>query len=355
MLLEELGYNHELEQFRIDQNLKDFEVGRVVTEHKERYIVKTDENVYDSEVIGNLRFTAQDRSDFPAVGDWVAISVFDSSNAVIHKILPRKSVIQRQAVGKEGEIQIIATNVDYAFIVQAADMDFNINRLERYLAISASANVEPIIVLTKTDLIDVAELDSMLNQIKERIDIEFVFTVSNISKTGYEELIKVFIRGKTYCFLGSSGVGKSTLINNLSGQELMKTNSISSSTNKGRHITSHRELILLEKGGILIDNPGMREVGIADLEGSLDNVFDDIKQLSNQCRYANCEHVHEKGCAVLEALESGAINKSSYDNYLKLKKENEHFQSSVAEKRKKDKQFGKMVKDFKKHRNQNKF
>src|SRR5512138_1829257 len=154
MKLEDLGYTNKLEKFRIENNLKDFEIGRVISEHKERYVVKTEKGEFESEITGNLRFSARGREDFPAVGDWVALTTYDTDFAIIHKIFPRYSVISRQAVGQFGEIQIIATNIDYALLVQSADRDFNINRLERYLTICHSSRVSPVIILSKIDLTD---------------------------------------------------------------------------------------------------------------------------------------------------------------------------------------------------------
>jgi ribosome biogenesis GTPase len=264
MRLEDLGYNNKLKLFRIEQNLNNFEIGRIITEHKERYIVKTTKNEFEAEITGNMRFTAKSREDFPAVGDWVALTMNDLNFAIIHKILPRFSIIKRQAVGQFGEIQIIATNIDYAFLVQAVDRDFNINRLERYLTICNSSKVSPIIVLSKTDVINEQKISEIIDNVKQRIKNVPVIAISNETKIGYEAIKKVIEKGKTYCMLGSSGVGKSTLLNNLSGRTIMRTDAISQSTNKGRHVTSHRELIILENGGIIIDNPGMREVGIAD-------------------------------------------------------------------------------------------
>jgi ribosome biogenesis GTPase len=263
MTLEDLGYNDIIEKSRIEQDLDNFEIGRVISEHRERYVVKTIRGEFQAEITGIMRFTAKTREGFPAVGDWVAMTTYDYDTALIHHILPRFSNIKRQAVGQFGEIQIIATNIDYAFLVQAADRDFNINRLERYLTICNSSNVKPIIVLTKIDLIDELRINEILESIKARIKDVPVIPISNETKNGYEALNTIIERGKTYCMLGSSGVGKSSLLNNLSGKSLMKTDNISQSTNKGKHVTSHRELIILENGGILIDNPGMREVGIA--------------------------------------------------------------------------------------------
>jgi ribosome biogenesis GTPase len=354
MKLEDLGYTDALENFRRENKLQDFDIGRIVAEHKERYIVKTEHGDYEAEITGNLRFSAKGREDFPAVGDWVAITLYDSDFSIIHKVLPRFSTISRQAVGHFGEIQIIATNIDYALLVQAADRDFNINRLERYLTICYSSNVNPIIVLTKTDLITDDLKDDIVARIRQRIKNIPVFTISNETQAGYEDLKKMIQKGKTFCFLGSSGVGKSSLLNNLAGRNLMKTNTISSSTNKGRHVTSHRELIVLENGGILIDNPGMREVGIADAAQGLETTFDLIFDLSKNCKFKDCTHTSEIGCSVLQAVDEGNLDAALYENYMKMEREKKHFESTVAERRKKEKSFGKMVKDYKNLKKKNK-
>lgn len=355
MKLENFGYNDKLQELRVENNLSDFEIGRVIAEHKERYIVKTEQGEFDAEITGNLRFSSKSREDFPAVGDWVVLTIHDSDFAIIHSILPRHSVISRQAVGKFGEIQIIATNIDYAFLVQAVDRDFNINRLERYLTICNSSKVKPIIVLTKTDLINEQKITEIAGSIKQRINDILVFAISNETQDGLEALKMSIEKGKTYCMLGSSGVGKSTLLNNLSGATLMKTDTISKSTNKGRHITSHRELIVLENGGILIDNPGMREVGIADTAIGLETTFDRIISLSQKCKFKDCTHTNEIGCAVLDAVEKGEIDKKSYENYLKMEREKAHFESTIEERRKKDKEFGKVLKNYKKDMKRNIF
>ena len=348
MTLEDLGYNLELENYRKEHDLDSFEVGRVISEHKERYVVKTPDKEYDGEIIGNLRYTALNRSDFPAVGDWVAISSYDDNKVLIHSVFPRKTIIERQAVGKQGEKQIIATNIDYAFIVQAVDRDFNINRIERVLTICHTSNVKPMIILNKIDLISDNTLSELVSKVQERIKQVPIIPISNESQKGFEKLKERIEKGKTYCLLGSSGVGKSTLLNSLLGKQLMKTHSISASTNKGRHVTSHRELFVLEKGGILIDNPGVREVGIADAKEGLEITFGAIFELSKDCKFKDCTHTTEVGCAVLKAVESGEIDNSSYENFLKMEREKERFELTVAEKRKKDKDFGKMMKNYKK-------
>jgi ribosome biogenesis GTPase len=348
MRLEDLGYNDQLEKFSADNNLNSFETGRVVAEHKERYIVMTANGEFEAEVTGNMRFTAKSREDYPAVGDWVALTIYESGFAVIHKILPRFSIIKRQAVGQFGEVQVIAANIDHALLVQAADRDFNINRLERYLTICNSSGVSPIIVLSKIDLTDERRICEITENIKSRIKNVPVIAISSESRDGYETLKSAIEKGKTYCMLGSSGVGKSTLLNNLSGKTIMRTDTISTSTNKGRHVTSHRELVILENGGILIDNPGMKEVGIADSASGLEITFDTIVGFAQNCKFKDCTHTSETGCAVLDAVENGEIDNASYENYLKMEKEKAYFESTVVERRKNDKKFGKLLKRYKK-------
>ncbi len=355
MKLEDLGYYDKLEEFRLENHRENFEIGRVIAEYKERYIISTTKGEFDAEITGNMRFTAKSREDFPAVGDWVALSTYDSDFAIIYKILPRFSIIKRQAVGQFGGIQIISTNIDYAFLVQAVDRDFNINRLERYLTICNSSKVSPIIVLSKIDLINEQQLSEILAYIKNRISNVPVIAISNETQDGYDRITAMIEKGKTYCMLGSSGVGKSTLLNNLSGKTIMRTDTISQSTNRGRHVTSHRELFVLENGGILIDNPGMREVGIADSTSGLEITFDRIVTLSQNCKFKDCTHTGEAGCSVLEAVENGELDKASYENYLKMEREKAHFESTVAERRKKDRDFGKIMKNYKKDKNKNKY
>ncbi len=348
MTLEQLGYPPSLDDYRVENHLDQFETGRIIEEHKERYLVATDRGEYEAEITGHLRFSATSREDFPAVGDWVALSVHEPDFALIHAILPRTSVIRRQAIGRAGEIQIIATNIHGAFLVQAVDRDFNINRLERYLTICHTSGVKPVIVLTKTDLVDQSRIDEVLELIKKRVKDVPVIAISNETLEGYAAIDGLMDKGKTYCLLGSSGVGKSTLLNNLSGRAIMKTGSISESTQRGKHVTSHRELILLENGAVLIDNPGMREVGIADSSSGLETTFDRILSLAPDCKFKDCSHTGEAGCAVIAAVEQGEVDRASYENYLKMEREKARFESTVAERRRKERQWGKMYKNYKK-------
>ncbi len=353
--LAELGYTDDLARYRQQQNLSSFEVGRISAEHRERYSVLTEQGEVEAEIVGSLRFSASDRSGFPAVGDWVAISAFNEKEAIIHAIYPRRSILERQAVGKFGEKQIIATNIDHALILQAVDRDFNLNRLERYMIVSYAGKIDPIIVLSKIDLVDPELLARLMSEVSDRIRDVRILALSNLTGDGFEALVRLIKEGKTYCLLGSSGVGKSTLVNRLTGREGMITKSISESTKKGRHTTTHREMFVLGSGGILIDNPGMREIGLTDMGGGLESAFNHIAELSEKCKFSDCQHLREKDCAVLEAVHHGELDRAAYENYLKMEKEKIRFQSSVAEKRRKDKEFGKMVKAFKKNKKQNEF
>ena len=346
MKLTELGFTEHLSKLTDSGELSEFTIGRVTQEHRERYVVSDGEHEYEAEISGNLRYTASSRVDFPAVGDWVAMTVYDADQAVIQKILPRTTVLARQAVGKTGEIQIISTNIDFAFIVQAISNNFNINRLERYLAICYSAGIEPILVLSKTDLVTEEETGEAVRQLEKRDrNIKYIL-LSNITRDGLDRILEIMEKGKTYCVIGSSGVGKSTLINNLMEKEILRTGEISLSTNKGKHVTEHRELIVLDNGGIVIDTPGMRELGMTDDADGIRTTFHDIEELSVNCRFPDCRHTEEDGCAVIKALNDGTIDRESYENYLKLIREQERYQSTVAEKRKRDKQFGKMLKNY---------
>ena len=346
MNLEDLGLTKRLS---LDIKSTDSEgtvIGRVTKEHRERYVVSDGEHEYEAEITGNLRYTASSREDFPAVGDWVAMSVYDADQAVIHKILPRTTILARQAVGKTGEKQIISTNIDYAFIVQAISNNFNINRLERYLSICYSAGIVPILVLSKTDLVTEEETDAAVRVLEKRDRNVKYILLSNVTRDGLDRILEIMEKGKTYCVIGSSGVGKSTLINNLMEKEILKTGEISLSTNKGKHVTEHRELIVLDNGGIVIDTPGMKELGMTDDADGISTTFHDIDQLSANCRFPDCSHTDEDGCAVLEALNNGTIDRESYENYLKLIREQQRFSSTVAEKRRKDKSLSKLIKNY---------
>jgi ribosome biogenesis GTPase len=353
MNLYDLGLTDHLTEYIKLNKLSDFSIGRVTQEHRERYVVSTGDIEYEAEITGNLRFSANSRADFPAVGDWVNMKIYDSGQAIIHGILPRKSVLERQAVGKSGEIQIISSNIDVALIIQAINNNFSINRLERYLTICYSANIEPVLVISKIDLSTEKEINETINSLESRDKKVKHILLSNVTLSGLDQIMGLIKKGKTYCVVGSSGVGKSTLINNLLKKNILKTGQISISTNKGRHITEHRELFILEGGGIIIDTPGMKELGMTDNKEGIETTFQDIFDIALKCKFPDCKHINETGCAVIEALDNGTIERDSFDNFLKINKEQERFQTTVAEKRKKDKVFGKMIKNYFKEKGKN--
>jgi ribosome biogenesis GTPase len=353
MTLEDLGYNQKLEDYHSKNSFEGFDVGRVITEHKDRYTVSNGSTEFEAELIGNLRFTAISKSDLPTVGDWVAMVAYDDNKALIHAIFPRKNVLERQAVGKFGQKQIIASNIDYGLIVQAINRDFSINRLQRYLTLCYASQIEPVIILSKTDLSSNALIDELLDEIKRRIDQIPVLPVSNKTHEGLEALKAMLFKGKTYCLLGSSGVGKSSLINSLQAETLAKTAAISERIDRGKHITTQRQLFPLKNGAILIDNPGMREVGITDNAESLSQTFEKISELSSQCKYSDCTHTSEKGCTVLEALDNGFLDEKTLENYYKMENEQAHFTSSMQERKNKDKNLGKIIREMKSFRKKN--
>lgn len=344
---EDMGYDTFFESNRERLKLGGFPAARVIAEYKESYRVKSVSGEYLAKITGKQMFDALSREDYPAVGDWVAITELGQGQAVIRGVLPRKTMIKRRSSGKN-ETQIIAANVDAAFVVEAVDGDYNLNRFERYFAIANDGGVLPAIVLNKTDLITKEELDIKSEQIKSRFRSTDMIPTSTVTDEGLDELKSYIAKGKTYCFLGSSGVGKSSLINKLIGKTVIKTKDIDLRTDRGKHTTTGREMYFLENGGIVIDNPGMREVGMADAAAGIDDIFDEITKLAKNCKYADCTHTQEPGCEVLAAIKSGKLDEEKYSNYVSLKNEAEFYEMTQLEKREKDRQFGKFIKTAKK-------
>jgi len=344
--LDDLGYS---EFFKSSQNsleLQNYPAARVVAEYREVYKVRNNDGEFLAKVTGKHMFTAENREDYPAVGDWVAIEVLPENKALIRGILPRKTILKKKYSNKQ-ENQVIATNIDTAFIVESMDRDYNLNRFERFFVLAIEGHITPIMVLNKIDLISKIELDDRIKKIQNRFTSVAITTTSTLMKEKLDGLRNYIERGKTYCFLGSSGVGKSSLINGLLQKDEIKTREMGLVTGKGKHTTTTREMYFLENGGLVIDNPGTREVGIADSEIGIETVFDEISNLSKECKYSNCTHMHEPGCVVLKAVEEERIDKDKYTNFIKLKKEVEYYKLTNIEKREKDKKFGKFIKKAK--------
>jgi len=345
--LQELGYSDFFADNRKSDNNSELIPARVIAEHKELYVVRTEAAQFSAKITGKMMHQALFREDYPAVGDWVLIKALSDGQAHIYEILPRKAILKRKSPDSS-DAQIIATNIDIAFIVQAPDHGYNLNRFERYFAMAKAGQIKPVIVLNKADLISDAEREKIFAEIKSRFPDTDIHATSAATGMGIDELKKTIQKGLTYCFIGSSGVGKSSIINALLGEARLKTGEISDCGNRGRHVTVHRELFLLEGGGLLIDNPGLREIGLLDSSAGVEDVFADIYELARSCRFSDCTHQHEKGCAVLEALDNGTLNNGKYDNYMKLRKEDEYNSMSKLEKRQKDRKFGKFIKGVKK-------
>jgi len=353
MKIEDFGYDSFFEASRNNLQLGDFSVARVVTELKGAYRVRNESGEYLAKVTGKQVFKALSREDYPAVGDWVAISTLDDEHAVIQGLLPRRTMIKRRhgdknRAGERRDVQVIAANIDVAFVVESVDRDYNLNRFERYFAIARDGGVAPAIILNKIDLISPEELENRLRELKDRFPgVDMVLT-SIVNDEGLDDLRGYLEPGKTYCFLGSSGVGKSSLINKLLGADSIRTGGISSYSGRGKHTTTARQMYFLQSGAIVIDNPGMREVGMTDASQGIDSFFNEVAALARACKYVNCTHTHEPGCAVIKAVESGSLDAGKYSNYVALRKEAEFYEMNDFERREKDRQFGKFIKTVKK-------
>lgn len=349
--IQKLGFN---DQFRknVDPALFDqFTIARVIAVNKNSFMISTGAREIFAELTGKFLFNTDSVFDLPTVGDWVLIQSFDDDSlAIIHEKLPRKSLLKRKTPGKKIEYQLIAANIDTAIIMQSMESDFNLRRLERYLTMIIQNDIHPIILLSKCDLISPEQIEERKNEISQTAPGIDIISFSNISKPDIDIIKARLIPGKTYCLLGSSGVGKTTLLNNLIDEELYKTFPVKEKDGRGRHTTTRRELIVLGNGAIMIDNPGMRELGIISADSAINEIFNEISEKSENCRYADCTHTVEQGCAILEAVRTGEISESRYNNYLKMFKESQYNEMSYLEKRQKDKKIGKFIHNYYKNK-----
>lgn len=340
------GWNNTLFQQKQSSQFNNFSHGRVSIVHKTCYEVIAEEGLFKCELTGNMLY-GRSPEEYPCTGDWVIYQPIDHDKGIIYDILPRTKTLYRKKSGTESQRQSIAVHVDKAFIVQSLDANFNVRRIERFMVQILDEGIIPVLVLTKADLgFNEEEIKHSLKHLSYKLPF-FITSVHSPKKI--DKLRKYIKRGETIVFTGSSGVGKSSLINALCDEELLATSSISESTGKGRHTSTRREMVLLNNSGILIDSPGVREFGITSDNANVLSSVLNISYLEKTCRYKDCTHTNEPGCSVLEALKNGTLDYSVYESYLKLCKESFHFTASEQEKRKRDKSLGKMVKDYKKY------
>ena len=317
---------------------------RITLQEKGMYRIFTSTGEQNALVSGKFQFDAQSVSDYPAVGDYVLVSRADPDTAIIHHVLPRKSLFLRKAAGTSQTEQVVAANIDTVFLCMSLNNDFNLRRLERYLAAAWESKADPVVLLTKADLCeDVVRKQAEAESIAMGVT---VLTASAADADGYQQLMPYITVCKTVAFVGSSGVGKSTLINRLLGEDRLATDGLRNN-DKGRHTTTHRELLILPNGAMVIDTPGMRELGMWDAASGVEQTFADMEALAARCRFRNCSHTSEPGCAIRDALQRGELDSRRWQSYQKLKSETSYAadsESYLAAKERKFKEISKINK-----------
>jgi ribosome biogenesis GTPase len=318
--LQQLGFNEERKEQATQWMEKGYAPARVTQEHKGMYVLLTEHGEVRGSISGKMNFEAFAREDYPAVGDWVMSDVRETEGtATIHAVLPRTSKFSRKIAGMTTEEQIIATNIDTVFLVNAMNKDLNVRRIERYLLLAWESGANPVIVLSKSDLCE--NVHERVNEVETVAMGVPVLVISSQTGEGVEELSPYLEEGKTVALLGSSGAGKSTLVNRLYGEEIQKVKEIRDGDDKGKHTTTHRELFLLPNGGLLIDTPGMREIQLWNANDGLSESFQDVEAYADVCKFRDCQHDGEPGCAVEAAIENGDLTNERFASYQKLQRE----------------------------------
>lgn len=344
------GWNAHLEEQKRLSAFSGFLHGRVTVTHKTCYEVVAETGTFSCQLTGNLLYGG-DTSGYPCTGDWVLFQEMDVDKGVIFAVLPRCKALYRTKVGSESHKQLIASFVDKAVIVQGLDTDVNVRRIERMMVQIADAGISPVLVLNKCDLEhNKEEIEAVLKHLGTRIP---VFYTSIYRLETVKDFRKIISPGETIVLIGLSGSGKSSLANALCGNSYLETSSISESTGKGRHTSTRRELLLLEEAGVLIDTPGIKQFGITSGDESQISDILGISDFEGQCRFSDCQHTGEAGCAVLKAVEEGELEEGIYNNYLRMRREAIHYTTSVHERRKSERSFSKMVKGAKNYKNNN--
>ncbi|KIY22262.1 MULTISPECIES: ribosome small subunit-dependent GTPase A [Mesobacillus] len=329
--LESIGMTAEIKKYFEEDRFQGYKLGRIALEHKHSFRVWLEEGEYLCTLSGKLTYEANSRDDLPAVGDWVAVKTSPGEmRGTIRGILPRKSKFSRKAAGQVTEEQIVAANIDTVFIVNSLNDDLNLRRIERYLLLAWESGSNPVIILSKADL--EPDLETKLELVAGVAIGVPVIPVSVLVETGMEELQRYLAPGRTVALIGSSGVGKSSLVNYFSGYEKQLVQEIRESDDKGKHTTTHREMVLLHDGAVLIDTPGMREIQLWTGEEGFGESFADVDQFTEECKFRDCTHGNEPGCAVRSAIDEGLLDESRLASYKKLQKELAYIDRKVDKK-----------------------
>jgi len=348
MTIEEFGFSPWFRDQLDPDHADGLVIARVTAVHKGECEISDGEATHPAKTTGRLRHRAKSKLDYPTVGDWVLVKNFGQKGfGTIHAILKRQSELKRKTAGRTTRYQLIAANIDTAFIMQTLGPGYNLPRLERYLVMVNESGIEPVILLSKSDLLPPEQLAVKIAEVEERIPDVRLHAFSNVSKEGLEEAMELFRPGETYCVIGPSGAGKTSLLNNLLGDEdYLFTLPVRDKDGKGLHSTTWRELITLGNGALVVDTPGMRELGNMDANEGIGETFDDISALAVRCKFNDCSHVGTLGCAVIKAVEAGELSEARYNNFVRLMKEAAFHEQSAFEKRDQDRKLGRFYRSM---------